>query len=220
MVLQDRAKATRAAVIAGAAAVFEEHGYGSTSLTQVAERAQVTKGAMYFHYPSKEDLARAVIAEQHRMAEAEGQRVLAKGLTPLESMILICATFGLQLLEEPVVRAGIRLTFEATSFGPPVREPYVDWIATIEELAARAKADRQLRSSVDAEAFARYLVASFTGVQMVSCVLTERQDVMQRIEQMWDIMLPGILHEDLLGQAKKLSAIIPGAVLEPAPVTD
>ena len=75
MVRQDRAKATREAIINGAAAVFEEHGYGSASLTQVSEAAGVTKGALYFHFKSKDDLARAVIEEQHRIAVAAGESI-------------------------------------------------------------------------------------------------------------------------------------------------
>ncbi|NQD86980.1 TetR/AcrR family transcriptional regulator, partial [Paenarthrobacter sp. CM16] len=38
----------------------------------------------------------------------------------------------------------------------------------------------------------RYLIASFTGVQMVSEVLTKREDVMARIEEMWEFMLPAL----------------------------
>lgn len=216
MVFQDRAKATRGAIIVGAAAVFEEHGYGSTSLSQVAEAAGVTKGALYFHFHAKEDLARAVIEDQHRIAAAGAERILAQDLPALTAMILMCRAFGLQLVHEPVVRAGVRLTFEATAFGPPVRGPYEDWITVMEQLAGRAKTELQIRPSLDAGAFARYLVASFTGVQMVSGVLTGRADVMQRIEEMWEILLPGIMHEDFPGDPRALSRLTSAVNPNPA----
>lgn len=212
MVRQDRAKATREAIINGAAAVFEEHGYGTASLTQVSEAAGVTKGALYFHFKSKDDLARAVIEEQHRIAVAAGESIPAEDLPALTAMILMCRLFGHQLLHEPVVRAGIRLTFEATAFGPPVSGPYEDWIAVMEQLTERAKTELQVRPSVDAGAFARYLVASFTGVQMVSDVLTGRADVMQRIEEMWKILLPGIMHDDFHNDPSSLSGLISAAI--------
>ncbi len=208
MVLQDRARATREAIIAGASAVFEEHGYGSASLAQVSDAAKVTKGALYFHFQSKEDLARAVIEEQHRIVVAESERILAEHRPALATMILMCRAFGLQLVHEPVVRAGIRLTLEATAFGRPVQGPYVDWITVMEQLTDRAKREKQVRSSVDSAAFARYLVASFTGVQMVSGVLTGRADVMQRIEEMWAILLPGIMHEDFHEDPQALSGLV------------
>ncbi|WP_426979987.1 ScbR family autoregulator-binding transcription factor (plasmid) [Pseudarthrobacter sp. O4] len=208
MVLQDRAIATREAIIAGAAAVFEEHGYGSASLTQVSDAAGVTKGALYFHFQSKEELARAVIEEQHRIVVAESEGILAEHRPALPTMILMCRAFGLNLVHEPVVRAGIRLTLEATTFGHPVQGPYEDWIAAMEQLIDRAKKEKQVRSSVDPAALARYIVASFTGVQMVSEVLTGRTDVMQRIEEMWVILLPGITDEDSHEDPRALSGLV------------
>ena len=62
---QERARVTRATVIEGAARTFERLGYGNASLTDIAETAAVTKGALYFHFKSKEELAKAVIDEQH-----------------------------------------------------------------------------------------------------------------------------------------------------------
>ncbi len=208
MVLQDRAKATREAIIVGAAAVFEELGYGSASLTQVAEAAKVTKGALYFHFQSKEELARAVIEEQHRIVVAESQALLAQDRPALPTMILLCGAFGRELVQEPIVRAGIRLTLEATAFGDPVQGPYEDWIAVMEQLADRAKREQQVRSSIDSAALARYLVASFTGVQMVSGVLTGRADVMQRIEEMWAILLPGLMHKDFHEDPQELTGLV------------
>jgi AcrR family transcriptional regulator len=196
MVLQDRAKATRDAIVAGAAEVFEEYGYGSASLSQVSQAAQVTKGALYFHFHSKEDLARAVIDEQHRLVVQDSERILAENRSALASMILMCREFGLHLLHEPIVRAGIRLTLEAAAFGHAVQQPYEDWIVTMGQLAARGQREMQIRADVDSEVLAHYIVASFTGVQMVSGVLTGRTDIMQRIEEMWRILLPGIMHED------------------------
>lgn len=218
MVLQDRAKATREAIVAGAAAVFEKHGYGSASLTQVSDAASVTKGALYFHFRSKEELAKAVIEEQHRIVVAESEGILAQQRPALPTMILMCRAFGLNLVHEPVVRAGIRLTLEATAFGHPVREPYEDWIATMEQLSERGKEERQIRSSVTPAALARYVVASFTGVQMVSGVLTGRADVMQRIEEMWAILLPGIMHEDFHEDPQSLSGLVSAAIPVPARV--
>lgn len=212
MVLQDRAKATREAIIAGAAAVFEENGYGSASLTQVSDAAGVTKGALYFHFASKEDLAKAVIEEQHRIVVAESESILAEQRTALPTMILMCRAFGLKLIHEPVVRAGIRLTLEGSAFGHRVRGPYEDWITTMEQLTDQGKKELQIRASVAPAAFARFLVASFTGVQMVSGVLTERADVMQRIEEMWAILLPGIMHEDFHEDPQTLSGLVSAVV--------
>src|ERR1700733_11334533 len=47
---------TRERLLGEARRLFRERGYAATSLEQIAEAAGVTKGAIYGHFPSKEDL--------------------------------------------------------------------------------------------------------------------------------------------------------------------
>ena len=47
---------TRQRLLAEAERLFRERGYAATSLEQIAEAAEVTKGAIYGHFASKEDL--------------------------------------------------------------------------------------------------------------------------------------------------------------------
>ena len=58
---QERARRTRAAIIRSAAVEFGKSGYAAASLNRILEGSRATKGAMYFHFDSKEDLARAVL---------------------------------------------------------------------------------------------------------------------------------------------------------------
>lgn len=209
MVLQERARATRESIIFGAAKVFEEYGYGTSSISLVAEQAQVTKGALYFHFKSKDELARAVVGEQHVIVVRAGEAILDQSGTALSTMIRLCAEFGYQLATDPIVRAGIRLTLEAPAFGHTIRDPYEDWTNVMGRLAEQGIQARQIRASIEPDALARYIVASFTGVQMVSNVLTGREDVTVRIQQMWEILLPGIMHEDSTEDVTHLVALVP-----------
>ncbi len=119
MAKQARAAATRHQVLEGAALSFEKLGYGGASLSGILSYADVTKGALYFHFESKEALAWAVIKEQHAMAMLAAQRVLATAQSPMESILLCAKEMARQLLTEPIVRAGVRLTLElGTSRGP------------------------------------------------------------------------------------------------------
>lgn len=47
---------TRQRLLEEAQRLFRERGYAATSLEQIAEAAEVTKGAIYGHFTSKEDL--------------------------------------------------------------------------------------------------------------------------------------------------------------------
>lgn len=168
----------------------------------------MTKGALYFHFKSRDELAQAVLDEQHHIAVRIGETILAENAPALTTMIHLCGAFGTQLANDQIFRAGIGLTLEASAFGQTVRGPYEDWIDTLGRLDDQGIREGQIRSSVDPLTLARYIVASFTGVQMVSNILTGRDDVMKRIQEMWEILLPGIMHEDSVDDPKQLAGLI------------
>src|SRR5215472_2561173 len=71
--------ATRASILQAAAEVFAERGYANTTLSQLITRSGLTKGAFYFHFTSKEQLAFAVLEEKQRQwLEFVSQRALDK----------------------------------------------------------------------------------------------------------------------------------------------
>ncbi|MFD0529168.1 TetR family transcriptional regulator [Kitasatospora arboriphila] len=61
MAQQERARRTYEAVLDAAAREFAAHGYANTNLGHVAQSTGVTKGALYGHFASKEELAAALV---------------------------------------------------------------------------------------------------------------------------------------------------------------
>lgn len=65
---QERAERTRAHIIDTAAAAFAEHGFDGVSFNDVVKQSGLSKGAFYFHFSSKDDLAVATFrAKQEEM---------------------------------------------------------------------------------------------------------------------------------------------------------
>ncbi|MDA2811357.1 TetR/AcrR family transcriptional regulator [Nocardiopsis sp. RSe5-2] len=54
---------TRASVLAAARAEFTEHGYAPAKVDRIAERAELTRGAVYSNFPSKRALYLAVLVD-------------------------------------------------------------------------------------------------------------------------------------------------------------
>ena len=208
MVSQSRARVTRAAILRGAAEVFGARGYGLASIADIAAAAGLTKGALYFHFASKDELAYAVITEQHRRTMAASNAILAEGRPALETLILLCRALAQQLLEDPIVQAGIRLTTDVASADHPIVEPYEDWFAAIEELMRRAIAEGDVADSVDPAVFAHFASPAFTGVQLVSATLTARADLLQRVREMWVVLLPGLAAEGRIDALRELPDLI------------
>jgi AcrR family transcriptional regulator len=64
-------EATRAALLEQATTLFAERGYAGTSLGDVASASQVTRGAVYHHFASKQALFEAVLDMQEVRATEE-----------------------------------------------------------------------------------------------------------------------------------------------------
>lgn len=64
---EQRAEA-QAKILKAAAACFAEKGYAGCSVQDIADRAGVSKGALYVYYSSKEELFKAMIALQYDLA--------------------------------------------------------------------------------------------------------------------------------------------------------
>lgn len=110
MVMQARAQATRAAIIQAALDLFEDSGYGTTGLTDIINRAAITKGAFYYHFHTKEAVAGAIVegayAEIHRMIV---ESIETPSAATLES--LIGATFAVAdaMRRDQLLRVGHQL---------------------------------------------------------------------------------------------------------------
>jgi AcrR family transcriptional regulator len=61
---QVRTEETQAKILDAAQAVFSEQGFDKTQLEEVAARAGYTRGAIYAHYASKEDLFLALVEQR------------------------------------------------------------------------------------------------------------------------------------------------------------
>ena len=61
---------TRARIQQVALELFAEQGYEKTSLREIAERLDVTKAALYYHFKSKEDIVRSLVEDYFGQIDA------------------------------------------------------------------------------------------------------------------------------------------------------
>jgi len=61
---------TRARIQQVAVELFTEHGYEGTSLREIAERLDVTKAALYYHFKSKEDIVASLVEDYYARIDA------------------------------------------------------------------------------------------------------------------------------------------------------
>jgi AcrR family transcriptional regulator len=63
---QRRALETRERIIEAAGRVFARRGYGQASVQDIADEAEISMGALYHHFSSKEELFRAIVEDHMR----------------------------------------------------------------------------------------------------------------------------------------------------------
>lgn len=193
MARQERAIRTRRTIVEAAGAVFDEHGYAASTIAMVLERADVTKGALYFHFPSKESLAQAVLDEQ-----------LSLGAVPphpckLQEIVDITFVFGQRLRTNALLKGSVRLTVDQCA--PPNVDhtgPFRQWSEHLVAMLQEARRQGELLPTVEPVDTADLLVGAFAGVQLMSRALHGREDLGHRISVMWAHMLPSIAVPGLL----------------------
>jgi AcrR family transcriptional regulator len=67
---ETEAPRTRDRILDVALDLFTAKGYDATSMREIAERLGITKPALYYHFDSKEDIVRALLADmEHQVAD-------------------------------------------------------------------------------------------------------------------------------------------------------
>ncbi|GAA1007456.1 ScbR family autoregulator-binding transcription factor [Streptomyces thermogriseus] len=186
MAKQDRAIRTRRAILTAAAKVFEERGYQAATITEILTTAGVTKGALYFHFQSKEDLAQGVLSEQDQ------RMVVPDRPSKVQQLVDVILLHAHRLQTDPMVRAGVRLSLDQQAKGLDRSGPFLHWGRIIGDLLEKAQAQGELLPHVVPSETADVIVGSFAGVQAMSQALSNYKDLPDRICALLRHLLPSV----------------------------
>ncbi|BAM03491.1 TetR family transcriptional regulator [Phycisphaera mikurensis] len=110
-----------------ALAIFARRGYAATRLADVADAMGVTRGAIYGHFASKQELFLAVVRKSQDPIYAllaEVEREAAAGVSPRASLRGMMLGWCRLLREDPQHRAGFELVMTKTTFVDELEELY------------------------------------------------------------------------------------------------
>lgn len=142
--MQERADRTRRAILQAAAETFEAHGYLGTSLQDVVAGRRVSKGALYFHFPSKEELASAIIIEQRDLLSELVAELRERHPRAIRLLIEVSRLTASRLRRDVRVRASTRLACEHEQIGRSAEPLFERWTETVRGLLDEAKAQGDL----------------------------------------------------------------------------
>ena len=101
-----RADSTRQQILRAAAGQFARLPYHQVGLDDVLAEAELTKGAMYFHFRSKHALALAIIEDQIARSDEAITDLLARKLSGLETLIDFSYQLAMRDISEDISRVG------------------------------------------------------------------------------------------------------------------
>ncbi|KAA0942485.1 ScbR family autoregulator-binding transcription factor [Streptomyces apricus] len=185
MVQQERAVRTRRSILAAGAQEFAERGYEAATCAGIAERAGVTRGALYFHFPSKRDVAAAVLQEWIDRGPVAGPFPCK-----LEELTRRALATARLLEDDAVVRAGFRLCLEQGLETAERKRPYLAWTGRYAELLEAARAQGDVRAETATDEIAELIVGCFAGARLVSQLVPEGDDVEHRVRSALRHLLP------------------------------
>ncbi|WP_399096540.1 ScbR family autoregulator-binding transcription factor [Streptomyces sp. BBFR2] len=192
MARQARALQTRRTILEAAGEVFDERGYDAATIAEILSRAGVTKGALYFHFSSKEDLARGVLDEA----------LTTEGVQPQDSKLQEWVDVGMVLAHrlplEPLLSACITLSADQHARAL-LGTSWPGWIDYLADMLRQAKAQGELLPHADPDEIAELFVGAWTGVEVVNSAIAGGR-LEKKIAALYDLMLPGMAVPGVLGR--------------------
>ena len=195
---KEEAEKTRARILASALALFVKKGYEHTTFTDIAARLKMTKGAVYWHFETKEDLLIALVREMIEKFHSQLGDLSAQDLTFLQVTETIIAracrivedpkgaAFFLLLQTQVKWRADSMAEMRAKLLAHDTNGPYHCLIKAIENDIAAGR----VRADVNPVALASVSMAVWTGLvrskieKFLECDL--EQTLRQTYGAMWE----------------------------------
>lgn len=177
-------KPTRDKILAESKALIFENGFSGTSIDQILQRTGITKGAFFYHFKTKNALAKTLIEEYAKedishMNEALEKTENLKG-DALERLLGFIQEFVDMMsgLSEPPSCLYASYTYEPSQFDKEtlqhISETILKWRNTMELLIKDVLEEYKTKIEIDLQSLADHTVVIFEGAFVVSKALNSR----------------------------------------------
>jgi probable transcriptional regulator len=172
---KSKGQLTREHILEVAAQVFAQRGYSETRLDDIIQATGLTKGALYFHFRSKSDLAYAVIEDHKRHWLEQGIQEIAQHDNPLEQLEALSNLLITLVSQGKTDWNIVRLADQVRSKEPPedLISPLQSWVDVVADIIERGKAQQIFHTELSSQDAAAILVGSFDGLKTSNDALAQ-----------------------------------------------
>jgi TetR/AcrR family transcriptional regulator, transcriptional repressor for nem operon len=218
-----RADTTRQQILQAAARQLARRPYHQVGLDDILAEAELTKGAMYFHFRSKHALALAIIEEQTTRSNQMVAELLTRKLSGLETLIDSFYLIAVRDIRDDRTRAGFHLLESVGRIEELQTNLLGEWIQTLAGTIRRAIAEGDVSDQCDPQDVGRLLVSLYMGLRQTSN-LDEPEQFLLNLENTWALVLGGIVRPERIDYFRQFmrrrTAPAIGNVSAPADSTD
>ena len=157
----------REQILAAVTSIFVRHGFQGASMRDICSAAEMSPGALYRYFPSKDAIIEAVVEQQHeRWVEA------LRGAAVCEGFFDALDYWTARVLEEDQVTLlplWLEIAAEAARnerIASARRAHYELLMGLIAELATRAIASGELNTAINARDVAAVVISAFDGLKL------------------------------------------------------
>lgn len=190
LIRREQAERSRELLLDAAAEEFWRHGLAGTRIQDILDRSGMTKGGLYHHFTSKQEMADALFAQ-----EAERWPQLIEAVTGSQARgIALLQAFSLAVAErlgtQVRARAVLHITKEVEPTGAVTA--FDLWYDFVILALQQAIADREIPDAIAIREVATMLVEVIYGVCTSPVPMSQQTDAAARIERLWTVLAPGL----------------------------
>jgi TetR/AcrR family transcriptional regulator, transcriptional repressor for nem operon len=197
-----RADSTRQQILRAAARRFAQQPYHQVGLDDVLAEAELTKGAMYFHFRSKHALALAIIEDQTTQSSDAVADLLTRKLSGLETLIDFSYQLAVRDISDDIARAGLHLLESIGRIDGLQEKRLGVWIETLAVIVGHAIAEGDIVDRCDPQDVGRLLVSTYMGLRQTSN-LDEPEKFLLDLEKTWALVVSGVVRPDRIDYFKQ-----------------
>lgn len=198
--VKGHAAVTRERLLDAAEQVFRTRGVARTSLTEVADAAGVTRGAVYWHFRDKADLLGAMCQRATLPLDGVDQAIVAMAQDdPLTALRSLAVAALARLASDPRTQAAFEVVFQKAGHTGELAEVAArqdrarrDCQSDIEAILDQAVSSGQLPADTDTKLAARLLHGSVSGVMLDWVVDKGAYDLAAQAACLVDSVLAGL----------------------------
>lgn len=176
---------TKERVLAAALEVFAERGYQAATVEEIAERAGMTKGAVYYWFRDKEDLATDLQREVWTTIATQAQRVLDPDASAIDNLKLAFRGYLHSLDDSAQARFFLRDCWAVASLDAAGRQQMEMGVGLVKELVEDGIRRGNI-ADVDAETFTRVLLGAFAEATLHVLTKGHSEQAIEVVERLID----------------------------------